>query len=418
MISAEACVLGAIINSPEKLLDVIGFGLKPDHFIDEDHVQIFQSIIDADEKKEPFDSVGLCYRMGERYIQKILSLSEQAPVNQNLDFYCEEILRDAFVRRLNQTVVELDSLARGAKKNGTISEIQAMLLQQVDLLLGNEKKSNCDAQALTSRFEKLIDDAYESKRLGRPFGFATGIEMLDKTIHGFRPQALYILGARPGVGKTELLCNFAHNLATEGHACAFFTFEMTGEEITARIVSRMSGVNDTLLFRAAAKDHQLEEVRNALGKFEKLPIFVVDDCRPNWSDVKIRIRQLVRRHGIKTVFIDYIQQLNADGFTPANRVRELSHISTDAKNLARELNIAIVCAAQLNRQSADKEDEPPQKRHLKESGSLEQDANVVMLIHRMSTGAMNLIVDKNRHGSEGVIPIRVNFETHTVEDGR
>lgn len=418
MISAEACVLGSIINQTSRLLDVLSFGLKPEHFDDQDHIQIFQAILQADEAKEPFDSVGLCYRMGERYLQKILALTEQAPVTQNLDFYCEEILRDAFVRRLNQTVVELESLAKGAKRNGTISQIQTSLLEHVEVLLGNEKQTQYDAPALTSRFEKLIDDAYEAKRLGRPFGYPTGISMLDKTIHGFRPQALYILGARPGVGKTELLCNFAHNIAQDGHGCAFFTFEMTGEEITARIVSKISGVNDTLLFRAAAKDNQLEDVRQALSKFETLPLYIVDDCKPNWAEVKVKIRQLTRRHGIKAVFIDYIQQLNADGFTPANRVRELSHISTDAKNLARELNIAIVCAAQLNRQSADKEDEPPQKRHLKESGSLEQDANVVMLIHRMSTGAMNLIVDKNRHGSEGVIPIRVNFETHTVEDGR
>lgn len=418
MINAESYVLGSIINAPQKLLDVLSYGIKVGHFAEPDHVQIFQAIIEADEKKEPFDLVGLSYRMGDRFISKIADIAEQGTMTQNLEFYCQEILRDAFVRRFNQTVVELDSLARGAKKNGTIAQIQASLLEHVDVLLGNDKKSNYDSQALTARFEKLIDDAYEAKRLGRPFGYPTGIEMLDKTIHGFRPQALYILGARPGVGKSELLCNFAHNLVSANHACGFFTFEMTGEEITARIISRLSGVNDTLLFRAAAKDHQLSDVRQALTKFETLPLYVVDDCKPNWAEVKVQIRQLVRRHGIKVVFIDYIQQLNADGFTPANRVRELSHISTDAKNLARELNIAIVCAAQLNRQSADREDEPPQKRHLKESGSLEQDANVVMLIHRMSTGAMNLIVDKNRHGSEGVIPIRVNFETHTVEDGR
>jgi replicative DNA helicase len=416
--SAEHAIIGMIINDATALESVLAAGIRESHFYDPECITIFREIMRSDAANEPFDLPALGYKLGQEFTMRLVAMTENAPRTQSIEFFAEEVEKIHFGKQAEKAALDIADFAKSFDRKKSRTELKSILSGKVDFVIDDSKAQKNDAASVADRFVAMIDEAYENKRNGKPFGYSTGIGYVDKIIHGFRPEALYLIGARPGVGKSELCCNFALNVATAGHGAAYFTFEMTGEEIAARMISRMSGVNDTRMLQAEASDSDLDAISQATNRFATLPIFIEDGIRPSWSEVKLKIRQLVRKYGIKVVFIDYIQQLQLEGFKPFERVRELSQISMEAKALARELKISIVCAAQLNRNASDKDDTPPEKRHLKESGSLEQDANVVMLLHRKSCGAYDLIVDKNRHGQEGIIPLKINFETHNVQEGR
>ena len=412
--NTEASIVGICINQPKSLERFLSLGVRAEHFQDPDCRAVFADILRLDGLNRSFDLVTLADDLGPGLISKLVEFTEKAPIAQDCRYFAENLLQDSFAKQTEKTALEILSLAKDRTNS---KDLKAKVISAVDALCVDGAESDYSALAMASRFTDMVEKVFESKQLGKPFGYSTGLKNLDYLIQGFRPGALYILGARTGVGKSELCCNFAYNVSSKGYPAAYFTFEMTGEEITSRVVSRLSRVSDTKILNASMNGEELDRVVASSRDFAKLPLFIVDDAKMSWDEIKLRIRTLVRRNSVRVVFLDYIQQLNCVGFRPSERVRELSHISGEAKALAKDLEIAIVCAAQLNRQSGESDDDPPLKKHLKESGSLEQDANVVMLLHRRS-GGMDLIVDKNRHGKEGAIPLRVNFDFHTVEEGR
>ena len=412
--NTESIIVGMCLNQAENLERFLSFGIRPDLFSDPEYGTAFAEMIQIDSEGQAVDLVTLCHRLGPSYTRKLVDASDRSPVAQDPKYFSECFLHEAFSRRVEKAAMELISNAKSSKDS---SELRAEVSAKFDSLCLTGGQKDYSAIALADRFTEAVDKAHEQRKAGKPFGYSTGLRNLDLLIHGFRPQGLYIIGARTGVGKSELCCNFAYNVASQNHPAAYFTFEMTGEEIAARVISRLSKVGETKILNAQLHPDEFDRVAEATRRFSKLPLYVVDDAKMSWDEIKLRIRTLVRRNSVRVVFLDYIQQLNSVGFRPSERVRELSHISCEAKALAKDLNIAIICAAQLNRQAGETDTDPPQKKHLKESGSLEQDANVVMLLHRRDTG-MDLIIDKNRHGKEGAIPLRVNYEIHTVEEGR
>jgi replicative DNA helicase len=415
-VNTESIIVGMCLNQPKNLERFLSAGVRTEHFSDPDCGRMFAEILSADSSGQSFDLVSLAHRLPD-LTEKIVSVTERCPHTQDPSYFAEAILNDAFAKKAETVIANLFAEVKSRPVGVSAQSLRAEISAKIDSLCVDIGPKDAGARSLASRFTDLVDSAYERKQAGKPFWFSTGLKTLDALTQGFRPQALYIIGARTGVGKSELCCNFAYNVATSGHPAAYFTFEMTGEEITARIISRMSRVSDTRILNAQLSDLEFDRVADATKRFANLPLFVVDDAKMSWDEIKLLIRTLVRRNFVRVVFLDYIQQLNSVGFRPSERVRELSHISGQAKALAKDLNIAIVCAAQLNRQAGESDADPPQKKHLKESGSLEQDANVVMLVHRKE-GGVDLIIDKNRHGKEGAIPLRVNYELHTIEEGR
>ncbi len=349
-VKSEEAVCGMLINSPESLESILSLGLKSWHFTNDFCLRVFQAIMDADKNREPFDLMAIAQKIPSDELVGLVGLTESAPRFQDAKFYVEEIGRSFYCRKIEAVAQQVREI--GMTEGLRLSEMKERLSVAISRLEdfdspGSRKQDT--AMEAADRYIQLVETQIERKMSGKTYGVPSGLENLDHLIHGFIPGALYIIGARPGVGKSELCGNLAINVAKQGFGALYVTFEMSSEEVAGRMISRMSQVSDSKLMNAECDNNELDCVGEAIRNFAKLPIFIADDCRPNWEGVKLFIRRSAKRDGVKVVFIDYIQQLHAEGFRPSDRVRELSHVSTDAKNLAKELGISIVCAAQLNR---------------------------------------------------------------------
>jgi replicative DNA helicase len=416
----EATILSMFLHNPRTLEQALNAGLTVEHFKDPRHSVIFLEMLRADEQRLNFDLTSLALRLQPDLTAYLVDLAELSTGGLSPSYLTDRVMTQALRRNAVEKLSELSGWIKNAGEGVDSPQIRSKLSEAIESLAVEQSvKVESLADAADVFFER-VDQRYQDKFSGSAsaFGVSTGLETLDLYLQGFRPGALYIIGGRPGTGKSELCCNLAYNIAEQGHGVVYFSFEMTSEEIAGRIVSRLSRVSDSRLLAALATDEELDQLAASLKGISEKPLYLIDNIKPQWEMIKQRIRSMVRTHKIKVAIIDYIQQLSAAGFRPSDRVRELSLISTEAKQLAKELNISVICAAQLNRQSNDRdENHPPQSRHLKESGSLEQDANVVLLIHRKQQG-YDLFISKNRHGQEGAIPVRADFEFHTFSEGR
>ncbi|MDH3462298.1 MAG: replicative DNA helicase, partial [Acidimicrobiia bacterium] len=229
-----------------------------------------------------------------------------------------------------------------------------------------------------------------------------------------QPANLIIIAARPAMGKSSLTMNIATNAAIAGEAVAIFSLEMSKEEIVQRILSSVGKV-DSMKLRSGQLGPLWQRVVDAAGKMYQAPIFIDDSPIVTVTDIRAKCRRLKRRRGLSLIVVDYIQLMEASG--RENRQQEIAQISRNLKNLARELDVPIIAVSQLNRSLESREDKRPRLADLRESGSIEQDADVVMFIYRdeyynpenhESRGIAEVIVAKHRAGSTG--PVRLTFQ--------
>lgn len=409
----ECTIVGMCLNQPSFLEEFLDCGAKPQDFEDESLRDIFSAMIAADSANEPFDMVALLQRLkGSHFAKKLADCSEMGSYTQNPSYYAKELRSESYRRKVVAMGKELYDLGSNAELS--VEDISSRIQKKVeDLEDPSDTLGKYSTPDDCMAFVERIDDIQKN---GKPDNVSTGFPAVDQLTQGFKAGSLYVIGARTGVGKSEILCNFAFNTASLKYPTAYFSFEMHKDEILARIVSRMAKVNDAVFMNGLASGNELDRIAEAVRTVGTLPIHIVDDIKPEWCGLKRLIRTLKRRNGIRVVFIDYVQLLNSVGFRASERVRELCYISAQAKQLAAELKIAIVFAAQINRAGA-QENEEPQLHHLKESGSLEQDANVVMLLHRIDAvdkGMIDLNIKKNRHGPERKIGLYFDYANHNV----
>jgi replicative DNA helicase len=417
-LKTEEIIVGLCIARPDVLEHFLANGVTPNLFADADLGHIFATILDLDNQNLGFDLVSVAHRLGGGdNAVKLAELYELGATSQSPKYLADELHSEVLDRKVRSIAADISRIANGVVEGQTALDRKALVAAKIDDLLATGEQRDEGIKAHVLEYLDFIEKCHTGKATK---GVSTGYQALDRLIHGFCPEAFYILGARTGVGKSELCTNFFYNVASQKIPTAYFSFEMTAKEILGRMASRICGVSDAKLANGDCSSHELDGVVDAGRAISDLPLHIVDHLKPEWSSIKLKIRLLARRNGVRVVFLDYIQQLNSVGFRASERVRELTHISNEIKQLAKELKIAIVCAAQLNRQAGDRDDDVPNIRQLKESGSLEQDANVVMLLHRSGKNSQtDLMVEKNRHGVSGcTVKMDFNYAIHTITEAR
>ncbi len=407
-LEAERSILGAVLLDSDSLVSIVQI-LKPEHFYKEAHGDILGAIYDLYEKREPIDLITLTAELkkkgkfdkvgGAAYLTDLASL---VPTAANIARYAQ-IVRDHFVKRqLISTSTKISQAAFDDK--GDVRTLLDETEQAVFALSQEQMRQNFLPlrDALAESFDRL-DELH--KKAGGLRGVPTGFWDLDSKLAGLQDSNLIILASRPGQGKTSLTLNIAANVAVrEGLPVGIFSLEMSKEELVDRLLVSQSEVDAWKLKTGRLDDNDFDRLQEAMGVLADAPLFIDDTPAINIMEMRTKARRLQVEHGLSLLIVDYLQLMH--GRNLENRVQEVSEISQSLKNLARELKIPVLACSQLSRAVEQRGSRKPQLADLRESGAIEQDADVVMFIWRPdpeNIEQVKLDIQKHRNGPTGEI---------------
>jgi replicative DNA helicase len=426
----EEAVLGAMLIDKKGVDEVIDI-LQPDAFYKTAHQKIFEAIFQLFQDSQPVDLLTVSSELrkkgkletvgGEFYL---VQLSQRVASSAHIEFHAIIILQKFIQRsliKISNEIIE-SSYKESTDVFDLLDEAESKLY---DITQGNIKKSSESAQSLVIEAKKRIEEI--SKRDGLS-GVSTGFEKLDKLTSGWQPSDLIIIASRPGMGKTALTLSMARNIAvTKQIPVAFFSLEMSSVQLITRLISAETGLSSEKLRTGKLADHEWQQLNVKVTDLEKAPLFIDDTPSLSIFDLRAKARRLSSQHGIKLIVVDYLQLMTAGTSTKSgNREQEISTISRNLKALAKELNIPVIALSQLSRAVETRGGtKRPMLSDLRESGAIEQDADIVSFIYRPeyynidewddderspSEGQAELIVAKHRNG--GLDNIRLKFIGH------
>jgi replicative DNA helicase len=415
-IEAECGVLGSIIIDPEAIPHVADF-LQADDFYRDAHRTIYGTIIKLYERREAGDFLTITDELensnkleeigGAGYI---ISLTHQVPTSANAEYYGRIVERTSILRRLIHAAGQIAAIAY-EESDATIA------MDKSEQLIFNitQRHTRSDFSALKDLLSGYMEKISQlSHQKDAVTGVPTGLTDLDRITGGLQRSDLIILAARPAVGKTSLCLTIAHNSAMYHHqSVAIFSLEMSKDQLLQRLVSMEAGLDQQKLRIGWVEDEQWVTLENALSRLEKTNLWIDDTAGISTMEMRSKARRLQAEHGIDMIIVDYLQlmQSSVGGKRTDNRVQEVSEISRNLKGLARELNIPILALAQLSRTVESRQSKMPQLSDLRESGSIEQDADIVMFIYREDVynpdserkNIADLIIAKHRNGPIGEV---------------
>lgn len=409
-IDAEKAVLGAVLSDVESLTLIEGM-LEARHFFLDSHQKIYSAILEVSSGGEATDIVGVAEKLkqnqvGELSIAYLIELTENCPVAQNLEHYAR-IVRNHFYRRSVMRVCQ-DVINRASTYEGRIEHfIESVEKQFLQISSEYDRKGLLQADVVLESTIEEIQRKLESD--GKLTGVPTGFNDLDNMTGGMQPSDLIILAARPGMGKTAFVLNLATHAALSGKKVAVFTLEMSKEQLMARVLSAVARVDSSRLRKGDLSDEEQDRLMEGARRiYEKKECFGIDET-PGISlmELRSRCRRYHKEVGLDMIIIDYLQLMTAGEGKSESREREISEISMGLKNLAKELRVPVMALAQLNRGPDSRPDKRPKISDLRESGSMEQDADQIFFIYRDEyynpsselAGIAELLIAKNRHGS-------------------
>jgi replicative DNA helicase len=421
---AEQGVLGSIIIDPEALDQVVRF-LKEDDFYNQAHGQIYASVVRlSDGQGTPADYVTICDDLerrgqleevgGASYISSLIS---QVPTSGNIKHYARIVERASILRKLIRAASKIAALAYEYDEpdvSEALSQSERLIFELSQrYLLGT--RSDVSMDELMGEYMVILEDRFQHR--GQIVGVPTGYEDLDRLLGGFHRSDLVILAARPSQGKTQLSLNFCREAAKRGSPVGYFSLEMGREQLAQRFVAMQSQVEQQRLRTGWIEEEDWPKLVDASDTLAAMGIYIDDTPGMSLLQLRSRAREWVLERGVKMLIIDYLQLMSlADGRKYENRVQEVSAISRGLKGLARELNIPVMALSQLSRDLEKRQDKRPQLSDLRESGALEQDADVVMFIYRDETynpeterrNVADIIVAKQRNGPLGELSLYFN----------
>ena len=399
-IEAEQALLGAILAN-NKAFEKVSEFLKPQHFADSMHAKIFDVIsklitrghvADVITLKNYFEQDGTLNDVGG--IKYLVKLSDSATPLTNAEYYAQFIY-DKYLRR------ELIATGFDIVNNATKEDIDSDASEQIEeaekklFELSNQGDINGGfvdfSDALTSSLSH-IEQAYQKD--GKISGLPTALDALDNKTGGLNNSDLIIIAGRPAMGKTALATNIAYNVAEymmhakdldeKSKGVAFFSLEMSADQLASRILSTVTQTNGHKMRTGELDNAEFTRIAAAVRELEKIPLYIDDTPGLNINSIRTRARRLKRNKGLGCIVIDYIQLISGTGSkrSEGNRVQELSEISRGLKILAKELNLPVIALSQLNRGVEQRDDKRPVMSDLRESGSIEQDADIVMFVYR------------------------------------
>ncbi len=387
-LDAEASLLGALLidsDSIVKIADLISY----QDFVDPKHQYIYRAIIALYEDRSAIDVLTLSDQLtsmdklnaigGPSYLTELTNF---VPTASHIEQYAEIVAQKALRRRLVATAQEISELTKDTSKNlhDLIEEAELKLFETSNQHI---KQNIVSLEAILAESFERLDDLHKDKNKIR--GLSTGYKDLDNILAGFQKSDLFILAARPSMGKTALALNFAHNVASKlNESVLIFSLEMAKEQLVDRLLSMESGVDAWNLRTGNLSDTDFEKIGRAMGTLSEAPIYIDDTPGITVSDLRTKARREAHKHPLGLIVIDYLQLMSGGGRynTENNRVQEISEISRGLKGIARELNVPLLALSQLSRSVESRSPQIPQLADLRESGSIEQDADVVAFIYR------------------------------------
>lgn len=418
-VDAEKSLLGAILIDEEVLADVAEI-TKVIDFYDKRHSIIYDGMIRLYERRSPVDLLTLTDELkkrgdldtigGSSYLSE---LTNYVPTAAHAKSYADIVSQAAVRRRLIRAGGEISDLAF----NEELSVPQLLGQSEAELFNVSDQSLKQD---LTS-IEEILDESFERldelyKNKGSLRGIKTGYRDLDNMTAGLQRSDLIILAARPAMGKTTLVTNLAYNVATiEKKSVLFFSLEMSKEQLVDRMLADAAGVDSWNIRTGNLSDDDFAKLSEAMGEMAEAPIYIDDTPGVSVLEMRTKARRAAHENELGLIIIDYLQLMQGSGSSQAqgNRVQEVSEISRGLKLLARELNVPVVALSQLSRSVESRQPQIPQLADLRESGSIEQDADIVMFIYREAyynpeterENITDLILAKHRHGPTGTVEL-------------
>ena len=442
-VDAEQAVLGAILVNNEALHQVAD-GLQPDHFFEPVHQKVFEAIRRHHDKglianpttlKTYFDADETLKELGgANYLAK---LAASAIAIINVRDYSELVIDLAQKRSLIGIGTEVVNSAYDGEDTRPSHEQIETAEQALFKLASDGVASRSYVNIGDSLAEAIRSAEMAFKRKGDVVGVPTGLSGLNKLLGGFQNSDLVILAGRPSMGKTALSLSILHaaakhflaeheksGSAAKMPSCAFFSLEMSAEQLASRLLSSDSGINAADIRRGNLDNEKFGKLVDSSQNIARLPIYIDDTPALTVASLRARARRLKRMHNLGFIVVDYLQLMRGNNAKSDNRVQEVSEITTGLKAIAKELNVPVLALSQLSRQVENRDDKRPQLADLRESGSIEQDADVVMFVYREEYylmrkmpreeetdkflawqedmdkvhGLADVIISKNRHG--------------------
>ena len=424
---AEVATLGALLLNPEALATVLRY-LRPDDFYKTAHQRVFEAIIYLFDHNEAIDLITITERMkagglldaigGAAYISRLTS---SVPTSANVEYYARIVQACSMRRNLVRIASEMVANAHDESQEArnVIEEAERQIFEITDRQLSGSFKP---AKEIVARTIEAIEKLYHNK--GEYIGVPTGFPELDDLTSGFQNSEFIVIGARPSVGKTALAVTMAANMALKHKiAVGFFTLEMSSMALMQRLLSAEARLPSTRLRSGFLRPADFHKLTEAAARIYEAPMYIEDTPSLKLLDLRAQARRMRQQYGVAIVFIDYLTLISSENLD-LPRHEQIAEISRSLKALARELNIPIVALSQVRRESEGKQ---PTLADLRESGSIEQDADVVIFLHRErvlqskdrddTTGVpTELLVAKQRNGPIGkadlvFIPGYAKFES-------
>lgn len=415
---AEESVVGSLLLDKDAIVAIAEF-LSPNDFYDERLKEVYLVALELFDERIPIDILTISERLKKKKLLKqiggltfLTNLSNKVPTTAHVEHY-GRIVRDFAVKRsLLKTASKLVEMS--TDEGMSVSELLDKAEAEVYSLSsqGSPKGFEHIKNVLTVSFDRL-DELY--KNPGEMRGVATGFADLDKTLSGMQPSNLIILAARPGVGKTALALNIASHVAVKNKKpVGFFSLEMSKEELNDRLLVAHAEIDSWKLKTGRLSEDEFAKLSEAMGILYDAPIFIDDTPALSILEMRSRARRLQVEQGLDLLIVDYLQLARSRNLE--NRVQEVGEISQGLKNLARELKIPVLALSQLSRAVEHRGEKKPQLADLRESGSIEQDADVVMFLYREDDeNTSNIALDIAKHRNGPLASIKLFFKGDQVK---
>src|SRR5436190_4918704 len=402
-IEAEQGVLGCVLLSPGECMGVcIGkFKSGPELFYDLRHRHLYELLVEMYDHRDAIDLLTVQQRLKDRNqleavggLAYLSSLPDAVPSAANLTYYADIVREKHLLRRMIQTCTEV--VGRVYEHEG---EVDALLDEvERDVLRISEDRVEATSRTIKDLVKRAITTIEEfHQRQGMLTCIATGVPDLDKMTSGFHGGEMIVIAARPSMGKTSLAMNIAEHVALEERlAGGVFSLEMTAESLVLRLLCSRSRVNLRNIREGFLADRDFPKLTGSAGKLAGAPLFIDDAPGLSILQLRAKARRMVQQYGIKLFVIDYLQLLHSTSRRAENRQQEIADISNGIKALAKELNVPVIVLSQLNREVEREKGRAPRMSDLRESGSIEQDADLIGLLYRPASKS-----DDDESGSAG-----------------
>lgn len=421
---AEASLLGALLIDSDAIVKIADT-INADDFYDPRNQRIYEAIAQLYEKHNPIDVLTLSDQLknsgfldfvgGAAYLTE---LTNYVPTAANVEQYAEIVAQKALRRRLIKASQEISALGYDEQRNlrDLIEEAESRLFE---ISQQHVKHDIISLETILGESFDRLDELHRDK--GRIRGIPTGFKDLDSVLAGLQPSDLVILAARPSMGKTALALNIAHNVALKAtQPVLMFSLEMSKEQLVDRMLAMESGVDAWALRTGNLSDEDFEKISSAMGSLSEAQIYIDDTPSITVSELRTKARREAHQRPIGLLIVDYLQLMSGGGryATDGNRVQEISEISRGLKGIARELNVPVLALSQLSRSVESRSPQIPQLADLRESGSIEQDADVVAFIYREEyynpqaerKNITDIFIKKHRNGPTGGVELYFDKE--------